>query len=281
MAEGPVLHHDMDKKIRDLLYKDYTSGHKVIITSHTPSGLEITSSVAHKDDAFSVGYGTQLKNENITTNIKVGVDSNKILQHIISIIVDEPVPGLKAIFNYILPYNRYGKIELQYRNKYAAISTSLITTVNPIVNFSSLFGSKYFGLGIDISFDSASRNFIKHNAGLYWFANCINCTSSLTLNNKGDNLTGSIFHTNKKRTYAVGSEFCGNIYSQELTLTVGLQCVLNPQTLMKVRWNNHDKVNVLIHHDVNSRTRFIVSGEMKTMDIESDVKLGLALVLKS
>lgn len=51
-------------------------------------------------------------------------------------------------------------------HEYAGISTSLGLTANPIVNFSGVFGNSTLALGTDLSFDTASGNFTKCNAGL-------------------------------------------------------------------------------------------------------------------
>jgi voltage-dependent anion channel protein 2 len=57
-------------------------------------------------------------------------------------------------------------VELQYQHEYAGISTSLGLTANPIVNFSGVIGSNVVSLGTDLSFDTATGNFTKYNAGL-------------------------------------------------------------------------------------------------------------------
>lgn len=58
------------------------------------------------------------------------------------------------------------QVELQYQHEYAGISTSIGLTANPIVNFSGVIGNNTVGLGTDLSFDTASRNFTKCNLGL-------------------------------------------------------------------------------------------------------------------
>lgn len=58
------------------------------------------------------------------------------------------------------------QVELQYLHDYAGINTSIGLTSNPIVNFSGVVGSNTLALGADLSFDTASGNFTKYNAGL-------------------------------------------------------------------------------------------------------------------
>ena len=57
-------------------------------------------------------------------------------------------------------------MELQYLHEYAGISTSLGLTASPIVNFSGVVGSNLVSVGTDLSFDTASGNFTKYNAGM-------------------------------------------------------------------------------------------------------------------
>lgn len=57
-------------------------------------------------------------------------------------------------------------MELQYLHEYAGISTSIGLTANPIVNFSGVVGNNTLSLGTDLSFDTATGNFTKCNAGL-------------------------------------------------------------------------------------------------------------------
>jgi len=58
------------------------------------------------------------------------------------------------------------QVELQYLHEYAGISTGIGLTANPIVNFSGVVGNDTLALGTDLSFDTASGNFTKCNAGL-------------------------------------------------------------------------------------------------------------------
>ncbi|KAH9773748.1 mitochondrial outer membrane protein porin 1 [Citrus sinensis] len=162
MVKGPGLYSEIGKKARDLLYKDYQSDHKFTVTTYTSAGVAITSSGVKKGELFLADVSTQLKNKNITTDVKVDTNSNLFT----TITVDEPAPGLKSIFSFIVPDQRSGKVELQYQHEYAGISTGIGFTANPIVNFSGVVGNNSVALGTDLSFDTATGNFTKCNAGL-------------------------------------------------------------------------------------------------------------------
>ncbi|KAI5413172.1 hypothetical protein KIW84_057684 [Lathyrus oleraceus] len=63
-----------------MLYKDYHSDKKFTISTYSPTGVAITSSGTKKGELFLGDVNTQLKNKNITTNIKVDTNSNHCQQ---------------------------------------------------------------------------------------------------------------------------------------------------------------------------------------------------------
>ncbi|KAG6588388.1 hypothetical protein SDJN02_15965, partial [Cucurbita argyrosperma subsp. argyrosperma] len=275
MGKGPGLYSDIGKRARDLLYRDYQSDQKFTITTYSPTGVAITSSGTKKGDLFLGDVNTQLKNKNITTDIKVDTSSNLVT----TITVDEPAPGLKAILSFKVPDQRSGKVELQYLHDYAGISTSIGLTANPIVNFSGVVGSNLLALGTDLSFDTKTGNFTKVNTGLS-FANA-DLIASLTLNDKGDTLSASYYHTvNPLTSTAVGAEVAHSFSSNENTITVGTQHALDPLTTVKARVNNFGKASALIQHEWRPKSFFTVSGEVDTKAIDKSAKVGLALALK-
>ncbi|EOY02054.1 Mitochondrial outer membrane protein porin 1 isoform 2, partial [Theobroma cacao] len=162
MGKGPGLYSEIGKKARDLLYKDYQGDHKFTVTTYTSDGVAITSTGIKKGELLLADVSTQLKNKNITTDVKVDTSSKLFT----TVTVDEPAPGLKTIFSFVVPDQRSGKVELQYQHEYAGISTSIGLTANPLVNFSGVVGNNCVSVGTDLSFDTASGNFTKLNAGL-------------------------------------------------------------------------------------------------------------------
>ncbi|KAL5740105.1 hypothetical protein ACOSP7_028989 [Xanthoceras sorbifolium] len=275
MVKGPGLYTDIGKKARDLLYKDYQSDHKFTITTFSPTGVAITSSGIKKGELFLADVNTQLKNKNVTTDIKVDTSSNLFT----TITVDEPAPGLKTILSFKVPDQRSGKIELQYLHDYAGISASIGLTANPVVNLSTVVGTNALSLGTDLSFDTKSGNFTKCNAGLN-FCNA-DLIASLTLNNKGDSLNASYYHiVNPLVNTAVGAEVTHSFSTNENTITVGTQHAIDPLTVLKARVNNAGKASALIQHEWRPRSTFTISGEVDTKAIEKSAKVGLALALK-
>ncbi|KAG9145692.1 hypothetical protein Leryth_022110 [Lithospermum erythrorhizon] len=316
MAKGPGLYTEIGKRTRDLLYRDYQSDQKFTITTYSPTGVALTSTGTKKGDLFLADVNTQLKNKNVTTDIKVDTSSNvslNLFQTLFNmhgkllfttVTVDEPAPGLKTIFSFRVPDQRSGKIsfclcdcsycygywfvkflgsitqlELQYLHDYAGITTSIGLTANPIVNFSGVLGTKVVALGTDISFDTKSGAFTKCNAGLS-FTNS-DLIASLTLNDKGDSLSASYYHTVSPLTNtAVGAEVTHSFSTNENTITVGSQHALDMLTTLKARVNNYGKASGLIQHEWRPKSLFTISAEVDTKSIEKSAKFGLALALK-
>ncbi|KAI5415779.1 hypothetical protein KIW84_040990 [Lathyrus oleraceus] len=115
-----------------------------------------------KGELFLGDVNTQLKNKNITTDIKADTNSNLFT----TITVNEPAPGVKAILSFKVPDQTSGKVELQYLHEYAGISSSVGLKANPIVNFSSVIGTNALAFGADISFDTKLGELTKSNAAV-------------------------------------------------------------------------------------------------------------------
>lgn len=275
MAKGPGLYTDIGKKARDLLTKDYQSDQKFTLTTFSDTGVAITSSGTKKGDIFIADVATKFKHKNVTTDVKVDTNSKVTT----TITIDEPTPGLKTILSFVAPDQRSGKGELQYLHDYAGISTSIGLTANPIVNFSGVVGNNALSLGTDVSFDTASRNFTKCNAGLS-FSNS-DLVASLNVNEKGQNLIASYYHVVSPLTStAVGAEISHSFTTNENILTIGSQHALDPLTVVKAKVNNHGKVSGVLQHEWRPKSLFTLSGEVDTRAIEKSAKIGLALALK-
>lgn len=259
----------------DLLYKDYQSDHKFTITTYSPTGVAITSTGTKKGQFFLADVNTQLKNRNITTDVKVDTNSNLFT----TITLDEPAPGLKTIFSFKLPDQRFAKVEVQYLHEYAGISTSIGLTANPVMSFAGVLGSKNLSLGTDISYDSKTGFFNKYNVGLSFCHEDL--IASLTLNDKGDTVNASYYHlVNPLTSTAVGAEITHSLSTGENSITLGTQHALDPLTTVKARLNNSGKASALIQHEWRPKSLFTISGEVDTKNIDKSAKVGLALALK-
>ncbi|KAL6130096.1 hypothetical protein ACLB2K_068477 [Fragaria x ananassa] len=187
-----------------------------------------------------------------------------------TITVDLPCPGVKAILSFKVHDQSLGKV---------GISTSVGLTANRIVNFSGVLGTNLLALGTDVSFDTKSGNFTKCNVGLN-FSNA-DLIASLNLNEKGDVVSGSFYHSlYPEQNIVVGAEVTHRFSNSENTITLGAQHPLDSLTSVKARVNNFGKANALIQHEWRPKSFFTISGEVDTRAIEKSTKIGLALALK-
>lgn len=275
LAKGPGLYADIGKKARDLLYKDYLGDQKFTLTTYTDTGVAITTSGTRKGDLLFADINTQLKNKNIITDVKV--DSNSKV--FTTIAINEPAPGLKAIFSFAAPDQNSAKVELQYWHEYAGISTSLGLTAKPTVNFSGVAGNQKSAFGADVSFDTATGNFTKYNAS-FSITNS-DLIASLALNDKGNTITASYFHfVHPLTNTAVGAELSHNRLSKENVLTIGTQHSLDPHTSVKAQVNSYGKASALIQHAWRPKSLLTISGEVDTRAVENSAKVGLSVALK-
>ncbi|CAI9777367.1 unnamed protein product [Fraxinus pennsylvanica] len=275
MGKGPGLYSDIGKRARDLLYRDYQSDQKFTITTYSPTGVSITSSGTKKGELFLADVNTQLKHKNITTDVKVDTNSNLFT----TVSIDEPAPGLKTILSFRVPDLTSGKLELQYLHDYAGISSSIGLTANPIVNFSGVLGNNTLAVGTDVSFDTKEGALTKCNFGAS-FTNA-DLVASLALNDKGDTLSATYYHTVSLLTNtAVGAEVTHSFSTNENTITVGTQHSLDPLTTVKARVNNFGKASALLQHEWRPKSLITFSTEVDTKSIDKSAKLGLALALK-
>lgn len=283
MAKGPGLYSDIGKKARDLLYRDYQSHHKFTVSTVAANGLAITPSATKKGESLLADVNAQWKNNNITTDLKLDINSTGCCQMpgflCSTITIDELAPGLKTILSFGTPDRRSGKVEVQYFHEHAGISTSIGLAATPLVSFSGVAGSNTVALGTDISFDTASGNFTKYNAALNFSSGDL--IASFALNDKFDTLTASYMHTVYPLTNtAVGAELSHCFSSSENTLTIGTQHALDPLTSVKARVNNNGIASALIQHAWRPKSLVTISGEVDTRAIEKSAKVGIALALK-
>ncbi|KAH1097538.1 hypothetical protein J1N35_014459 [Gossypium stocksii] len=197
--------------------------------------------------------------------------------------IDEPAPGLKAIFGFRVSDQRFGKIELQYLHEYAEISSSIGLTANPIVNFSSVLGTNVLALSTDILFDTKTENFTKCNAGLsFTNIDLITCLAlHVVMNEKDDSINASYYHiVNPLTNIVVGAKVTQSFSTNVNTITVGTQHALDPLTTIKAQVNNTGKASTLIQHEWISKSHFTISGEEDTESIDKSPKVELALALK-
>lgn len=275
---GPGLYSEIGRQARDLLYRDYQTDQKFTLSTVTADGIAITTSGTRKIDDNIIGeIQSRLKaNKNVTVDVKATSNANLFT----TVTIDElATPGLKSIFSFVVPDQKSGKVELQYLHDYAGVSASIGLTANPIVNLSSVFGTKALAVGADVALDTATGNFTKYNAGVN--VTLTDAIASLVLNNKGDTLTGSYYHLKSPLTNtAFGAEMTHHISTNENSLTFGVQHALDPLTLVKARISNNGKTSALIQHQFRPGSFATISSEVDTKAIEKSSKVGVSIALR-
>lgn len=78
----------------------------------------------------------------------------------------------------------------------------------------------------------------------------------------------------------VGAELSHGFSSNENSLTIGTQHLLDPLTLVKARVNNAGIASAVLQHEWRPKSLFTISGEVDTRAIEKSAKVGLAIALK-
>ncbi|XP_006655528.1 mitochondrial outer membrane protein porin 2 [Oryza brachyantha] len=271
---GPGLYSEIGKKARDLLYKDYHTNQKFTLTTYAANGAAITVASTRKDEAMSSEIQSQLKNNNVTVDVKATSDSTLMTTFTVH---DLCMPGTKGILSIPFPYQKSAKAEVQYLHPHAGLNACVGLSANPLVSFSGAFGTRAFAVGADVTFDTATGDFTKYNAALSHTTEDL--TASLLLNNKGDSLVTSYYHSVSKVS-AVGAELAHSFSSNENTLTFGTQHALDELTTVKARFNNFGLASALIQHEFRPKSLITISTEVDTKAIDKSSKVGLSLVLK-
>ncbi|XP_026377696.1 mitochondrial outer membrane protein porin of 34 kDa-like [Papaver somniferum] len=149
------------------------------------------------------------------------------------------------------------RLELQYQHEYNSISTSIGLTENPMVNLSGVVGTPLLVLGTDLSYDTASGNLTKCNAGVR-FANA-DLIAAVNFVDVCVFFNASYCHIESPLTYTdAGAKLAHSFSTNENTLTIGTQKALDQLTSVKASINNHGKSSALIQHEWRPRSIFTV-----------------------
>ncbi|EFJ22200.1 hypothetical protein SELMODRAFT_267998 [Selaginella moellendorffii] len=273
--KGPGFWSDVGKKTSDLLYKDFSADQRFSLSSTTSTGLTFSSFGVKKGDVFDGDFTTTYVCKNVTVDVKVDTQS-KIFS---TVKVDDLAPGTRAIFNFSLPDQKSGKMELQYCHQYAGVTGSVGLASSPVVECTSAFGSNDVVIGGEAAFDTASGNFTKYNAGVG--INKPEFTAAVVVADKGDTLKASYSHVLSPFTRTtVGAEISHKLSTKANTFSIGGMYGLDALTTIKARLNNHGRIAAVVQHEWRPKSVISMSGEVDTKALEKSAKLGLALSLK-
>ncbi|CAM6092879.1 unnamed protein product [Calypogeia fissa] len=275
MGKGPGFYHDIGKKAKDLIHKDYNYDHKFTVTTATSAGLDFVTTGTKKGEGFAADINTKFKRNNISADVKVDTKSNILA----TVTVDEIAPGAKSIFSFTIPDHKSGKVEVQYALDNVGITGSIGLTPNPLVHFTAAIGSDGVVMGGELSYDTASGTLTKYNAAIGF--NKPDFSTSVQLLEKGDVVKASYIHlVNAESRAQVASEIAHKFSKNENTFTVGGSYGLDPLTTVKGRLNNHGRLAGLLQHEWRPKSLVTLSGEVDTKALDKSAKIGLALALK-
>ncbi|XP_006644617.1 mitochondrial outer membrane protein porin 4-like [Oryza brachyantha] len=282
-ATGPGLFSEIDRKAKDLLYKDFSTGQKFSLTTCSKNGLAITTASTRKHKAIFSKIQTQLKNNNVTVDVEATLDSRIFPRNkMFTTITTErlPIPGLKKIISFPIPYQQTaGKVELQYLDDYAGISLGVGLNSKPLVNLSCVFGNKTVAVGADVAFDSSTEDFTEYNAGLKFTTPDL--AAALMLINKGESLAASYYQlVNEESGSAVGGELTHSFSRKKNSFAIGALHALDPLTTVKIRYSSRGMIGALIKHEWRPKTSFTLSTQVDTNAINKAPEVGLAVALK-
>ncbi|KAK2664878.1 hypothetical protein Ddye_003452 [Dipteronia dyeriana] len=275
LNKGPGLFPEIGKEAKDLLNKGYIKDDVFSISTRNSIGVvqSLTTVVKHGRHSTSnivAGY------KNATVDIKI--DSKSQLSATFGF-RGNLSPSTRTTFTLKLPDYSSSELKFQYFHENAALASSFALNRSPIVVISATIGNPRIAFGVEAEYKT-TRSFTKYDAGIH-VANS-KCNASVILGNKGDLLKAScMHHFDQPMKIAVAGEISRRFSTKENTLTVGGSCEVDQRTTLKVKLNNHGKLNTLLLHRFRHKSSLSVSGEFDTKGIDKTPRIGLAVALIS
>ncbi|XP_006607010.1 mitochondrial outer membrane protein porin 2-like isoform X2 [Glycine soja] len=286
-GKGPGFFSEIGKRGRDILTKDYNSDQRFTISSSTNSGLDLKSTLVKSRGLSSGDVAAEFKYKNKAVNVKVDTESNVLTTFTVS----DVVPSAKTIASIRLPDYSSGKVEVQYLHEHVAFTLGVGLDRSPVIDFSGTMGTPSIAFGAETSYSTSVGKFMKYNAGLclkmpssnasvifivfgaqtsfstsigkftkYKVGLCSkkpSSNASVILGDKGDSMKVSYLHQLERLNGGVVvGEISRRFSTNENTLTVGCSYVVDSQTVLKAKLNNHGNLGALLQHEL---TRTIIN----------------------
>ncbi|KAJ8773243.1 hypothetical protein K2173_028420 [Erythroxylum novogranatense] len=275
MSKGPGLFSDFGKKARDSLTKDYISDQKITISTLSESGVALNSNLVKKGSLSSGDVTAQFKHKKAVFDVKLDTESNILTTLTIT---DFPT-STKAVASIRLPDYNSGKLEVQYFHEHASFTAAVGLNKSPALDLSAAIGTPGIAFGAEATYVTASGEFMKYNTGVSLTKP--ESSASVILADKGDSIRVSyLHHLNQLRGGAVVGDISRRFSTNENTLTVGCSYIVDPQTVLKAKLNNHGSLGALLQHELRPKSFLTVSGAFDTKDLQKTPKFGMALSLK-
>ncbi|BAT82593.1 hypothetical protein LR48_Vigan07g265300 [Vigna angularis] len=274
-GKGPGFFSDIGRSGRDILTKDYNSDQRFTISSSANSGLDLKSTLVKSRGLSSGDVTAEFKYKNKVVNFKVDTESNVLTTFTVS----DVMPYAKTISSIRLPDYNSGKFEVQYLHDHVAFTLRVGLTRSPAIDFSGTMGTPSIAFGAETSYSTSLAKFTKYNAGLCF--KMPSSSASVILGDKGDSMKVSYLHQLERLNGgAVVGEISRRFSTNENTLTVGCSLVVDSQTVLKAKLNNHGNLGALLQHELTSKSFLTISGAFETKDLDKNPKFGFSLLLK-
>ncbi|KHN36963.1 Mitochondrial outer membrane protein porin 5 [Glycine soja] len=275
-GKGPGLFSAIGKIGRDILMKDYNSDQRFTFSSSsTNSGLDLKSTLVKSRGLSSGDVAAAFKYKNKAVNVKVDTESNVLTTFTVS----DVVPSVKTIALIRLPDYNSGKVlRLSWDKRY----TPLGLNRSPAIDFSGMMGTPSIVIGAQISFSTRMGKFTKYKGCvgkfMFWY---IIVYFSFLRGDKGDSMKVSyLYQLERLNGGAVVGEISRRFSTNENTLTVGCLYVVDSQTALKAKLNNHGNLGALLQHELTRKSFLTISSAFETKDLDKSPKFGFTLLLK-
>lgn len=270
---SPGSYHDIGKKVKDLLNRDFSYDQKFTVSSTTATGVTFHHSGVKKGDELYSDVKTEFKYNHVKSEIKVDTKS-KVHG---SFTLEDLTPGVKVTLSGNFADQKSAKAEVVYAHEYAHIISSIGLTAQPVVEGSVTFGSQGVAFGVEGGYDTATNKPTKYNFAVGVAKK--DFSAALILADKADTIKASYLHT-LSHASAIGVEIAHKFAKNDITFTAGASYRIDPLTTSKIRLNNRGSIAGLIQHEFRPKSTFTFSGEVDSKALDKSAKVGFALNLK-
>ncbi|KAK1559720.1 hypothetical protein Q3G72_017588 [Acer saccharum] len=275
LNKGPCrLFPDIGKEAKDLLNKGYIKDDVFSISKSSSIGVVQSTTVVKHGRLSTSNIVASYKN----ATVDVKIDSKPHLSSTLGFHGNFS-PSTRTIFTLKLPDYSSSELKFQYLHENAALASSFVLNRSPTVAISAAIGDPRITFGVEAEYKT-SRSFTKYDAGIH--VENHKCNASIILSNKVDLLKASYMHQfDQPMKVAMAAEISRRFSTKENTLTVGGSCEVDRRTALKVKLDNHGKLNTLLLHRFRQKSYLSVSSEINMKGLDKTPRIGLAVFLIS
>ncbi|XP_039006477.1 mitochondrial outer membrane protein porin 5-like [Hibiscus syriacus] len=277
---GPRLFSDFGKFANDLLTKGYCRDQSLSISTHSCTGVIVTSRAVRHGRRSTANIGARYKHKNF--DIQINFDTKSSISTTLTFGA-EFLPSTNINASLRFPKYNLSSINLNFHRSFrnAALSMSVGLNHSPVLTLSTTVGTSSLAIGMESMYATASRSFMRFNAGLSVTSQSHD--ASITLAEKGDLLRlAYVRHFGGRRKVSAVAEVTRGLSNNKNSLAVGVSCIVDKLTTAKATLNNRGMLQALLIHRIEPNSSLKMSGEfdMKALDKIPRIGLALALILR-